>query len=108
MDTVPEPRRATINARCYVKGQNILVDKTEKITKLGKSKNKIARKGNSAKKFIKNSSKKSRRKNWGFTEGSETTTSREARSNSRSVRKKNMTQKNPTLLQKLKELAAEA
>ena len=43
-----------------------------------------------------------------FTEGSETTTSREARSNSRGACKKKLTQKNPTLLQKLKELEAEA
>ena len=37
-----------------------------------------------------------------------TTTSSEVMSNSRSAHKKNVTQKNPTLLQKLKELAAEA
>ena len=37
-----------------------------------------------------------------------TTTSREARSNSRSTRKKNVTKKNPNLLHKLKELTAEA
>ena len=42
-----------------------------------------------------------------FTEGLSTTTSRGARSDSGSARKKNMTQNNPTLLQKLKELAAE-
>ena len=44
----------------------------------------------------------------GFTDGSETTTSRKARLNTRSAHKKNVTQKNPTLLKKLKELAAEA
>ena len=36
------------------------------------------------------------------------TTSRKDRFNSRSARKKNMIQNNPTLLQKLKELSAEA
>ena len=44
----------------------------------------------------------------GFTMGSATTTSREARSNSRSTREKNMTQNNPNLLQKLKEFADDA
>ena len=47
-------------------------------------------------------------KKWGFNEGSATTTSREDKLNSRRARKKKMTQKNLTLLQKLKELAAEA
>ena len=73
-----------------------------------KSKNKIARKGKAAKKLVKNSSKTAGIEKRGFTEGSETTTSREARLNIRSARKKNVTQKNPTLLQKLKELAAKA
>ena len=73
-----------------------------------KSKNKIARKGKAAKKTVKNPSKTAGIKKRGFTEGSETTTSREARSNLRSARKKNVTLKNPTLLQKLKELAAKA
>ena len=54
-------------------------------TKLVKSKNKIARKGKSAKNLVKNSSKTAGRKKWGFTEGSATTTCREARSNSRSA-----------------------
>ena len=57
---------------------------------------------------MKNSSNKSGSKKRGFTEGSAIKTSGEARSNSRSALKKNVTQKNPTLLQKLKELAAEA
>ena len=42
----------------------------------------------------------------GCTEGSATKTYKEARSNSRSERKKDMTQKQSTLLQKIKELAA--
>ena len=75
---------------------------------MGKSKDKITQKGKYAKNLVKNSSKTAGRKNWGFTEGSATTTSREARLNSRSTRKKNMIQKNLTLLQKLKELAAES
>ena len=108
MDAVPEPNRAIGNAWCYGIGQSILVDKIKKNPKLGKSKNKIARKGKPANKLVKNSSKTEGRKKRGFTEGSSTTTSREARSNSRSARKKNMTRKNPTLLQKLKDLAAEA
>ena len=57
---------------------------------------------------MKKSSKTAGRKKRGFTEGSATTTSREARSNSRSASKENMTHKNTTLLQKLKELAAKS
>ena len=60
---------------------------------MGKSKNKIAQKGKAAKNLAKNSSKIAGRKNRGFTEGSATTTFREARSNSRSARKKNTTKK---------------
>ena len=71
--------------------------------KLGKSQNKIAGKGKAANKLVKNSSKTAGRKKREFTEGSATTTSREARSNSKSARKKNMTHKNSTL-----QLAAEA
>ena len=58
MDVVHEPKRAIGNARCYGKGQGILVDKIEKNPKLGKSKSKIARKKKAAKKLLKNSSKK--------------------------------------------------
>ena len=101
MDAVPELERAIRNIRCYGKGQSILLDKVEKNPKLGKSKNKIARKGKAENNLVKNSSKTAGRKQRGFTEGSETTTSRESRSNSRSAHKKNMTQKNLTLLQKL-------
>ena len=75
--------------------------------KLGKSKNKIARNRNAAKKLVKNSKKTAERKNLGLTKGLAMTTYREARSNLRSARKKNVTLKNPTLLQKLKELSAE-
>ena len=57
---------------------------------------------------MKNSLKTAGRKQLGFTEGSSTTTSREARLNSRSACKNKLIQKNQTLLQKLKELAAEA
>ena len=57
---------------------------------------------------MKNLSKTAGRKKRGFTEGSATTTSREAGSNSISACKKKLTQTNPTLLHKLKELAAEA
>ena len=35
MDTVPEPKRAIRNARCYGKAQSILVEKS-KTPKLGK------------------------------------------------------------------------
>ena len=104
----PEPKGNIGNVLCYGKGQSILVYKIDTNPKLGKSKNKIARKGKAAKKLVKNSSKSAGRKNWGFTDGSSNTTSREAGLNSRSARKKNMIQNNPTLLQKLKELAAEA
>ena len=55
MDAVPDPERAIGNARCYGKVQSILVDKIEKNPKLGKSKNKIARKGKDAKNLVKNS-----------------------------------------------------
>ena len=75
---------------------------------MGKSKNQIAWKGKTAKKLVKKFSKTVGTIKKGFTEGSSTTTTIEARSNSRSAHKENMTQKNPTLLQKLKELAAEA
>ena len=92
MDAFPETKHAIGNARCYGKGQSILIDKIEKNLKLVKSKNKIARKGKTAKKLVKNSSKTEVKENRGFTEGSATTTSREARLNSRSARKKNMTQ----------------
>ena len=53
-------------------------------------------------------SKTAGRKKRGFTEVSATTTSRKAHKNSRSTHKKNVTPKYPTLLQKLKYLAAEA
>ena len=82
--------------------------KSRKHPKLGNSKNKIVRKVKAANKMIKKWSKTAGIKKRGFTEGSSTTTSREARLNSRSARNKNTTQKNPTLLQKLKELVAEA
>ena len=59
--------------------------------KLGKSKNKIARKVKSANNLVKKLSKTAGRKNRGFTGGSATTTSRGAMSNSRSAHKKNMT-----------------
>ena len=58
---------------------------------LVKSKNKIARKGKAVKKLVKNFSKTTGRKKRGFADGSSTTTYREARSNSRSAHKKNMT-----------------
>ena len=57
MDAVPEPECAIRKARCYGKDQSILVEKSGKNPKLGKSKNKIARKGKAAKKLVKNSSK---------------------------------------------------
>ena len=85
MDGVPDPKRAIGKIWCYGKGQSILVDKIEKNLKLGKSKNKISRKGKAAKKLVKNSSKIEGRKKQGFNEGSATTTSREAISNSRSA-----------------------
>ena len=108
MYAVSEPKCAIVNARCYGKGQSTLVNKIEKNSNLGKGKNKIAQKGKAAKKLVKNSSKTAGRKKRRFTEGSETTTSREARLNSRSTRKKNTPHKNLTLFQKLKKLAAEA
>ena len=74
---------------------------------MGKSNNKIARKGKDANKLVKKSSRTSGGKKRGFTEGSATATSREARSNLRRERKKKMRQKNPTWLHKLKELAAD-
>ena len=107
MAGVPKPERANQSVGCYGKGQSILVDKIEEKQKLGKSKNKIVRKGKATKKLVNKLSKTARRKKRGFTEGSATAISREDRSNSRSTCKKNVTQKNPTLLQKLKELAAE-
>ena len=106
MDAVTDPKRTIRNAWCYDKGQNILVKKSWN-PKLGKSKNKIARKKKAAKKLVKKSSKTVARKKRGVTEGSATTTSKKAQLNSRSAHPKNMT-KNPTLLQKLKGLAAEA
>ena len=48
------------------------------------------------------------RKKSGFTEGSETTTSKEDILNSRGACKKNGLKQNTTLIQKLKELAVEA
>ena len=62
MDTVPDPERAIGNVQCYGKGQSILVDKIDKNLKLGKSKNKIARKGKADKKLVNNSSKTAGRK----------------------------------------------
>ena len=87
MDSVSEPERTIGNVRCYGKGQSIPVDKIAKKPKLGERKNAIAQKGKYAKKLIKNSSKIAGRKKRGFTESSETTTSKEARSNSRSAHK---------------------
>ena len=54
MNGVTDPERAIGNVWCYGKVQSILVDKTEKNLKLGKSKNEIERKGKSAKKLVKN------------------------------------------------------
>ena len=93
MDAVPEPERAIGNAQFNGKGHSILVYKIKENLRLGRSKNKIARKGKAAKKIVKNSSKTAGGKKRGFTEGSPTTTSREDKSNSRSAHKKNMTQK---------------
>ena len=62
MDGVTEPKLAIRNVWCYGKGQSILVEKIEKIPKLGKSKNKIALKGKAAKKLVKKFSKKPGRK----------------------------------------------
>ena len=76
--------------------------KFEKNLKLGKSKNRIAWKGKAAKKLVKNSSKPAEIKKRGFTEGSTTITSREARSNSRRTRKKKMTEKKSYLASKNK------
>ena len=76
----------------YGKGQSILVDSFEKKTKLGKSKSIIAHKVKAAWKLVKSSSKIAGIKIWGFTEASENTTSREARSNPRSACKKKLTQ----------------
>ena len=75
---------------------------------MGKSKNRIAQKEKAAKNLVKNSSKTAGIKKRRVNDGLAITTYREARSNSRSARKKNKTHKNSTLLQKLKELAAEA
>ena len=66
MDAVPEPERAIRNARCYGKGQSILVNKIEKNPRLGKIKNRISRKGKAAKKLVKNSSKTAGRKSGGL------------------------------------------
>ena len=88
MDAVPDQESTIGNAWCYGKGQSILIDRIEKNLKLGKSKNKIARKGKAAKKLVKNLSKIVGIKKRGFTEDSATTTSRKARSNSRSAQNK--------------------
>ena len=69
MDAVSDPDGAIGNARCYGKGQSILVNKIKENPKLGKSKNQIARKGKAAKKIIKNPSKTAGRKKRGFTKG---------------------------------------
>ena len=66
MDGVLDPKRAIGNARCYGKGQSILIEKIGKNPKLGKSKNKMARKGKSVKKLVKNSSKTAEVKNRGL------------------------------------------
>ena len=70
--------------------------------KLGKSKNKIAQKEVAAKQLVNNSSKTAGRKNRGFIEGSATTTSREARSNLRSARRKNVIQKKSDFASEIK------
>ena len=57
MDGFIEPKGVIGNIWCYGEGQSILVDKIEKNTKLGKSKNKIARKGKSETKLVKSLSK---------------------------------------------------
>ena len=67
--------------------------KASSSTKLRKNRSwekvrKISQEGKAAKKLVKNLSKTAGRKKRGFTEGSAITTSREARSNSRSTRKK--------------------
>ena len=57
MNGVPEPEHVNGNAWCYGKGQSVLVNKVEKNPKLGKSKNRIARKVKAAKNIVKNLSK---------------------------------------------------
>ena len=89
----PEPDRANRRIGCYGKRQSILFEKMGEKPIFGKSKDIIAREGKAAKKLVKNLSKTEIRKKRGFTKGSATTTSREARSNSRSTHKKNVTKK---------------
>ena len=62
MDAVPDPKRAigTFGAMAKVKASSL--KKLGKNPKLGKSKNKIARKGKAAKKLVNNSSKTAGRK----------------------------------------------
>ena len=62
MAGVPDPERANGSIWCYGKGKSIIIDKIEKNQNLGKSKNKIAQKGNAAKKLVKNWSKTTGRK----------------------------------------------
>ena len=102
MDAVSEPKRTIRNTWCYGKGQIILVNKIEKNRSWEKVKNKIAPQGKAAKKLVKNLPKTAGRKKWGFTEGLATTTSREAKSTSRSAHKKNMTQKKSDLASEIK------
>ena len=64
MDAVPEHQRVIRNAWCHGKGSSILVDKIEKKPKLGKSKNQITQKRNTAKKVVKNFSKTAGRNKW--------------------------------------------
>ena len=57
MAEVPEPERANGSVGCFGKVQSILVNKIGEKPRLGKSKNKLARKGKAAKKLVNNSSK---------------------------------------------------
>ena len=88
MAKVPYLKRATRSVGRYGKCQSILVDSIEKKTKLGKSKSKIAQKVKAAQRSWWTCQEQQEKKR-GFTEVSETTTSREARLITRSACKKN-------------------
>ena len=72
MPKVTYPGGANGSVGRYSKGQSILVDSFEKKRNLGKSMSKIAQKGKSSQKILKNLSNTAGRKKQGFTEDSST------------------------------------
>ena len=90
---VSYPEGTNVSVGRYGKEQGTLLDRSEKENEAGKSKNKLVWKGKVAHKIVNKSPMMAGRNQLVFTEGTATTTYREARSNSRGACKKTDTKK---------------